>query len=122
MLNGLDLFSEETMRGHLGKKKEQHPCWKGGKITDRDGYIRVWVPDHPWPRKGYMMEHVRIVELRIGRRLAPNECIHHNDHNRKNNSSDNLTLMSRSHHSKIHRTEDAHKFPRGKDGRWRGYI
>lgn len=104
--------------GHIGKKKEAHPCWKGGKVIDRDGYVRIWSPEHPWPRKGYMMDHVRVIELIIGRRILPNECVHHIDHNRQNNSFENLKLLTRSNHSKQHRREDVHKFNRDKKGRF----
>ena len=106
------------MRGWPGKRREEHPCWKGGRLIDRDGYVRVWAPDHPWPRSGYMMEHVRVMELKIGRRLTPKECVHHSDHNRQNNAPENLELLTRSEHSKLHRSKDAHTFVRGALGRF----
>ena len=90
------------MRGYLGKTKQDHPCWKGGQIIDRDGYVKTWAPDHPWPRKGYLREHIRVIELSIGRRIFPNECVHHKDHDRKNNAIENLELMNRGEHSQIH--------------------
>ena len=71
------------MRGHKGKIKSDHPCWKGGKIVDRDGYIQTWAPEHPWPRKGYLREHIRVMELSIGRRILANEIVHHINHDRK---------------------------------------
>ena len=104
--------------GHKGKKKSSHPCWKGGNIIDKDGYIRTWSPDHPWPRKGYIQEHIRVMELHIGRRIKTTEVIHHKDHDRKNNSIGNLELMTRKEHSKLHRSLDAHKFKRCKNGRF----
>lgn len=105
-------------RGYLGIKKENHPCWKGGKIIDRDGYIQTWSPDHPWPRKGYLREHIRIMELKIGRRILPDECVHHKDHNRQNNEIENLELMKRSHHSSQHRQKDCHNFKRDNLGKF----
>ena len=110
------------MRGWPGKKRSAHPCWKGGQITDRDGYIQTWAPDHPWPRKGYLREHVRVMELHIGRQLRATECVHHKDHNRKNNKLENLELTTRSAHSKAHRKKDAHKLKRDERGRWCGSI
>lgn len=110
------------MSGWPGKKKANHPCWKGGEVVDRDGYIQTWAPDHPWPRKGYLREHIRVIELHIGRRILPTECVHHKDHNRKNNALENLELVDRSKHSREHRRKDAHKFPRDERGRWRGYT
>jgi len=116
------LRGKPTRRGHSGKKRESHPCWKGGSIVDRDGYVRTWAPDHPWPRSGYINEHVRVMELKIGRRILSTECVHHKDHNRKNNSLENLILMLRSEHSKLHRKKDAKNFKRDKRGRWLGYT
>ncbi|CAB4164212.1 HNH nuclease [uncultured Caudovirales phage] len=110
-------------RGHPGIIKEKHPCWKGGKIVDRDGYIQTWAPDHPWPRKGYLREHIRVMELAMGRRILPDECVHHKNHNRQNNNLDNLELMKRGKHSSEHRKEDFHKLQRDKLGRFTcGFI
>lgn len=121
-MNGLDLFSEEIMRGWPGSTGKNHPCWKGGTLIDRDGYVQTWAPSHPWPRKGYLREHIRIMELQIGRRILPDECVHHVDHDRQNNRLENLRLMKRAEHSKQHRGKDAHSFPRDAAGKWRGYI
>ena len=46
--------------------------------------------------------HRKIMEDFIGRKLSFNEVVHHIDGNVKNNSIDNLVLMSRSEHSKLH--------------------
>ena len=117
---GLDLFSvEKIMRGWTGSKRENHPCWKGGRRVDRDGYVHVYAPDHEWPRRGgYIREHILVMEQIIKRRLFPDECVHHDDHNRQNNHSDNLTLVKRSEHSKHHRQLDAHLSQRGAKGRY----
>lgn len=122
MLYGLDTFSEAIMRGFPGKKREAHPCWKGGQITDRDGYVQTWSPDHPWPRKGYLREHIRVMELNIGRRLQTNEVVHHRDHDRKNNKLENLELLTRGEHIRQHREKDAKDRPRDERGKWRGYT
>lgn len=114
-----DNFKGRRNHEHLrGKRGPDSNSWKGGRQIDRDGYVRVWAPDHPWPRKGYMMEHVRKIELKIGRRITTSECVHHKDHNRQNNVLDNLKLMTRSEHSKMHRSDDSHTFKRGKNGRF----
>lgn len=88
----------------LGKRGANHPTWKGGFEIDRDGYVRTYAPDHPWPRRnGYVLEHVRVMELELGRRLRPDECVHHRDHDRRNNTRPNLELMLKGAHSKHHR-------------------
>lgn len=105
--------------GHPGKTGANHPCWKGGRIIDRDGYVRTWAPNHPWPRKGYLLEHIRVVELSLGRRLLPSECVHHKDHDKKNNALENLEILNRGAHSKMHRGKgDWKTFSRDSKGRF----
>lgn len=58
------------------------------------------------PNKGRFV-HTLIMEERIGRRILPDEVIHHIDGNRSNNSIDNLALMTKSAHSRLHRREEA---------------
>jgi hypothetical protein len=100
---------------NLGKKLPYRPkpkgvlshAWKGGVIVER-GYKLVECGDHPdgivkGGGKKYIREHRLIMEKEIGRRLKSNECVHHVDGDRKNNSIDNLVLMTHSEHSKMHR-------------------
>jgi len=47
-------------------------------------------------------EHRIIMEKRLGRKLLSNEVIHHKDGNGKNNSEDNLELMTRQAHARLH--------------------
>lgn len=87
----------------LGAKGPDHPKWKGGTQVDRDGYIKTYAPDHPWPRRGgYVREHVRVMELHIGRRIRPNEIVHHVNHDKTDNRLSNLRLMDAGDHSRHH--------------------
>lgn len=98
-------------KGWIGKTGEQHPAWKGGFRVDEDGYIRTYSPKHPWPRKGgYVPEHVRVMELHIGRRIKQGEVIHHLNHKRQDNRLDNLILQTASEHSRHHRHIDGHLY------------
>lgn len=98
-----------------------HPTWKGGRLTDRDGYVRTYAPAHPWPRaNGYVLEHVRVMELHIGRRITRWETVHHKDHDRQNNDLVNLELIARGEHSRLHRAEDVHLRVRDGLGRFAG--
>lgn len=103
----------------LGRKGSNHPAFKGNPfIADKDGYLRLYAPDHPWPRRGMIPEHVRVMELCIGRRIRPDECVHHKDHDRQNNSLANLERMTRGFHSSLHRREDVSRRNRDASGRF----
>lgn len=67
------------------------------------GYMMAYVPDHPRaPAEGYIHEHVVIMERAIGRYLEPNEVVHHINGNKTDNRIENLKLMTRSEHSRMH--------------------
>jgi len=58
-----------------------------------------------WTRKNgkNVNTHRKIIEDSIGRTLLYNEVVHHIDGNKTNNNLENLKLMSRSEHSKLHK-------------------
>lgn len=62
----------------------RHP--DGTKLTNAEGYVRVYVSGHP------VLEHRYVMEQVLGRALIKGESVHHKDGNRSNNSPDNLEL------------------------------
>ena len=107
--------------GKRGPDRNSSRGRPGDRHVDKDGYFRVYAPDHPWPRVGKMIpEHVMVMELSIGRRIATGEIVHHKDHDRQNNSLDNLELMSREAHSKHHASTEANQRDRDGLGRFAG--
>lgn len=54
------------------------------------------------PHKGRGL-HVVIKEAEIGRRILPTEVVHHDDEDKQNNAPENLVLMSRADHTRLHR-------------------
>ena len=88
-------ISEAHRNGGIGHKKIR-----------ADGYISIYFPDHPKASKdGYIMEHILVMEALIGRHLHENECVHHIDKNRQNNTKENLKLMTKSEHMSFHAKE-----------------
>jgi hypothetical protein len=77
--------------------------WKGGRWQRNDGYIWVHRPDHPNNRKGYVLEHRLVLETQLGRLLLPSEIAHHINGVRDDNRPENLEVMTRSTHMKLHK-------------------
>ena len=68
-----------------------HPGWKGGRAIDKDGYVSLWMPDHPFARKtGRILEHRVVMELHLRRYLHPREVVHHRNGKRSDNRIENL--------------------------------
>lgn len=76
-----------------GAKGERNGSWKGGRHTDKDGYVWVYCPDHPHRARGnYVQEHRLVAERVLGRYLLPEEVVHHKDDDHGNNEPDNLVV------------------------------
>ena len=79
--------------------------WVGGIVDDGNGYDMIKKPEWYTGRKGsdyvflhtvVMCEHLGLTELPKG------YVVHHIDGNKKNNTIDNLAVMTVSGHSKLH--------------------
>jgi hypothetical protein len=68
--------------------------WKGGRIIDCHGYAFILMPNHPQSNnKGYVREHILVMEKALRRRILPSEHIHHIDGSRQNNDPGNLLIF-----------------------------
>lgn len=77
---------------------ENHPCYKGGRITNGNGYVEIRDPSHPNAFKtGYVLEHVAVMSKEIGRPLHKGETVHHRNGKRDDNRAENLELWAGSH-------------------------
>lgn len=74
-------------------------AWKGG-TTAEQGYILIKVGGI------YLREHRMVIERLLGRKLDKDEVVHHIDGNRKNNHPDNLKVMPRDEHCRLHHQID----------------
>ena len=74
---------------------DKHHCWKGG-FRIHQGYKYIRLPSRE------IAEHRLLMEQKLGRKLKTEEHVHHIDEDKTNNILDNLTIMSRSDHTKHH--------------------
>lgn len=63
----------------IGKTGEKNYAWKGGRNKQSEGYIFIYMPNHPFAvnKKRYILEHRFVIEQQIGRYLFPKEQVHH---------------------------------------------
>ena len=54
------------------RAKENNPNWNGGKTITKQGYIKILVGSN-----NYDLEHRIVMERLLGRKLFPDETVHH---------------------------------------------
>jgi transposase len=73
----------------------------GSTWIDAGGYVRVKVVEGAGRWK---LQHVMVMERRLGRKLMVSEIVHHVDGDRQNNADDNLYLCrDHKHHMEVAR-------------------
>jgi hypothetical protein len=91
------------VRNHMaGKTAEQNPHWKGGQRIDRQGYVLVLNPDRTGHRDRYVLAHRLIMERHLGRKLSPEEHVHHRNGDKTDNRLENLVLLTNQQHGRLH--------------------
>lgn len=99
-----------------GLRKEQTANYKGGKYINKKGYYLILSNEHPFRDKNnYVYEHRLIVEQNYqlfdekffvvidGKHYLKKESlVHHKNENKSDNRIENLAVMTKSEHQKLH--------------------
>ena len=83
-------------------KKGVRNSWKGGIKLSPHGYVMIFKPDYHKTTKGYVYEHRLVMEQHLGRFLTQYEDVHHINGIKTDNRIENLELLSRSEHMRLH--------------------
>lgn len=105
-INGHGGLSTQFKKNHDLSKGTKNTQWRGGITKTLSGYVKIKSFDHPHKDfHNYVYEHVLVMENEIGRYLEPNECVHHKNGIKDDNRIENLRLMTRSEHNRMHSSE-----------------
>ncbi len=81
-----------------GKKRlemigPKNPSWKCGKYKNRsNGYVMIYINNHPLAYHNHILEHRLVMEKMIGRYLKSTEIVHHKNGIKDDNRPENLIL------------------------------
>jgi len=83
-------WNREVAASRKGKDRYN---WKGGRRKRGNGYVSLLQEDG-----SYRQEHILVVERKLGRKLLPDETVHHKNGLRDDNREENLELRVRAKH------------------------
>lgn len=111
------VFSETHCKAISSARKAWGDAHAVGSSVKPSGYVEYTRGEH----KGRSV-HVVAMEQRLGRHLRADEHVHHIDGDRQNNSENNLALVTKSGHARLHRLQEqmaGSRRERNSNGRFR---
>ena len=88
---------------HSEETRKMMSAAKPHRYIDGNGYVRLLRPEHPFhDNRGYVKEHRLVMEEYLGRYLTKDEIVHHINEDPSDNRIENLQLMTRAEHVKLH--------------------
>lgn len=84
-----------------------NPNWRGGRYINPKGYVVCHVSfPHPLADKqGRILEHRLVVDIFSEKPLEKDEVVHHINGDKTDNRLENLMVMSKAEHDKLHREQ-----------------
>ena len=98
---------QAVSKAKKGKTAELSPAWKGGKRIEL-GYVLIWNEQ----TQKYEREHRKIMEEHLGRKLRPDEDVHHINGCKTDNRIENLLVLTKSEHTALHEKLGHHNHSR----------
>lgn len=77
--------------------------WSKKETKLHEGYVLVYVPEHPKSFGGWYYEHRLVIEKQLDRILKDWETVHHINEDKQDNRPENLFLCTRAQHDKAHK-------------------
>ena len=102
-------FKKGCISWRKGKKLPQfngsgNSNWKGGKTRQKQGYVLIYSPVHPFKDdRKYVLEHRLVVEKEIGRYLQPTEPVHHLGERADNQKHKLMAFVNQATHIRFER-------------------
>ncbi len=84
---------DKISKNHFDCRGKNHPNWKGGRHINSDGYVWIFMSEHPFAKSNYILEHHIVIEKYIGRYLKREEVVHHINKIKGDNRIENLMVF-----------------------------